>query len=200
MTGDRPGIHAVPSLSVDFGALFKSCYRTLWLVAFSIVRDAGLAEDVVQESALIALGKMNEFRAGSSFDAWMGRIVQYVALNQARAKRRRSMQPVDSAPPPAVPITTQPNVGQLELLAQGQLSDNQELFDDRVMAALKRLAHVPRTCLLLRTVGGLDYTEIARVLRIPEGTAMSHVHRTRQLLRRELADLEPAQRGGRTDT
>ena len=33
----------------------------------------------------------------------------------------------------------------------------------------------------------LGYAEISRLLQIPEGTAMSHVHRTRQFLRQKLS-------------
>jgi DNA-directed RNA polymerase specialized sigma24 family protein len=44
--------------------------------------------------------------------------------------------------------------------------------------------------LLLRTIEQMEYSEISKVLQIPEGTAMSHVHRARQHLRERLADLE----------
>jgi RNA polymerase sigma-70 factor (ECF subfamily) len=57
------------------------------------------------------------------------------------------------------------------------------------MAALVEVGEVPRACILLRTVEGLAYPEIAKLLGIPEGTAMSHVHRTRQLLRTRLASV-----------
>jgi len=37
----------------------------------------------------------------------------------------------------------------------------------------------------------MEYSEISKVLQIPEGTAMSHVHRARQHLRERLADKYP---------
>ena len=49
-------------------------------------------------------------------------------------------------------------------------------------------APMARACLLLRAVQDLDYSELSRLLGIPEGTAMSHVHRARNALRRALAD------------
>jgi RNA polymerase sigma-70 factor (ECF subfamily) len=51
------------------------------------------------------------------------------------------------------------------------------------------VGEVARACLLLRTLEGLEYAEISRLLEIPEGTAMSHVHRTRRYLRDRLADV-----------
>ena len=47
---------------VDFTAQFNACYRVLWLVAVGIVGDATAAEDVVQEAALLALGKIEQFK------------------------------------------------------------------------------------------------------------------------------------------
>ena len=181
---------------VDFGALFKSSFRALWLVAYGVVQDATLAEDVVQEAALVALSKIKDFRAGTSFTAWMAQIVRYVALNHARAHRRRRTTPIDSAAAePAAPAAQPAGLAEAGISTDGHLAHDQPYFDDRVVAALKRVADTPRTCLLLRTVEGLEYSEIARLLKIPEGTAMSHVHRTRQFLRRELADLRPTRAG-----
>jgi RNA polymerase sigma-70 factor (ECF subfamily) len=57
------------------------------------------------------------------------------------------------------------------------------------MRALRGVSEVARACLLLRTLEGMPYARISELLQIPEGTAMSHVHRTRQFLRERLADL-----------
>jgi RNA polymerase sigma-70 factor (ECF subfamily) len=161
----------------------------LWLVAFGVVQDATLAEDVVQEAALVALSKFGEFRPGSNYTAWMAKIVQFVARNQARSRRRRRLVSLQSA---AGQIATdQGGTADHSRSALAALAADQPHFDDRMMAALRRVADVPRMCLLLRTIEGMEYAEIARLLGIPAGTAMSHVHRTRQFLRQELADLRP---------
>ena len=57
----------------------------------------------------------------------------------------------------------------------------------RRLAALEELSEEARCCLLLRIVEDLAYSEIAQLLAIPEGTAMSHVHRAKATLRRRLA-------------
>src|SRR5690606_21981893 len=68
----------------------------------------------------------------------------------------------------------------------GALSIEQGAFDDHVLKALGQLDEVARACLLLRTVHDLPYKQIALILEVPEGTAMSHVHRARQAMRRHL--------------
>jgi RNA polymerase sigma-70 factor (ECF subfamily) len=82
--------------------------------------------------------------------------------------------------------------------ACGGLPQDQKLFDDRLMSALKSIEDIARACLLLRTIEGLDYTEISQLLDIPKGTAMSHVYRTRRALRKMLSD-EPAPGVGPTE-
>ena len=59
------------------------------------------------------------------------------------------------------------------------------------MRALNSVSDIARACLLLRTIEQMEYAEISRLLAIPEGTAMSHVHRARQHLRERLADKYP---------
>jgi RNA polymerase sigma-70 factor (ECF subfamily) len=58
------------------------------------------------------------------------------------------------------------------------------------MHALEQVGDVARACLLLRTIESLDYRQIAQLLEIPEGTAMSHVHRARRLLRGQLTQAD----------
>lgn len=51
-----------------------------------------------------------------------------------------------------------------------------------IEASLSTLTTDQRTCLVLKTVQGLSYREIAEVLSIGEATARSHVFRARTTL------------------
>ena len=172
---------------------FTASFRLYWLIAVGIVGDSALAEDVVQEAAIVALGKLDQYQPGTSFNAWLGQMVRYVAFNEQRKQRRRSAVSLDPATmDQSTPDTSAaPGGGKLRLTSRGQLPPDQAYFDDRVLEALGEVKETARACLLLRTVEGLDYAEISRLLEIPEGTAMSHVHRTRKLLRQRLAEMQP---------
>jgi RNA polymerase sigma-70 factor (ECF subfamily) len=155
-------------------------------VAAGIIGDRTAAEDVVQEAAMHALGKLDQFEAGTNFRAWMAQMVRYVALNHRRRRQKHRAAPLtESVPAGDLP----PADGVLEIGGRGELSSDQMHFDDRIMAALNSVGDVARACLLLRTIEQMDYADISKVLGIPEGTAMSHVHRTRQHLRERLAGL-----------
>jgi RNA polymerase sigma-70 factor (ECF subfamily) len=177
----------------EFAASFEQSSRLLWTLAAGVLGARAEVGDVLQEACVIALSKLDTFERGTSFAAWMGQVVRFVALNHARAHRQSSSTDPDeldrvwSSPPNDPP----PDFG-----ARGELAAGAEPFEDDVERALRTLSPVARTCVLLRTVQELDYAEIAGVLGIPQGTAMSHVHRSRAALRALLAHRGPRENGG----
>lgn len=64
---------------------------------------------------------------------------------------------------------------------------NPAIFDASVHRAIMSLDEVSRVCLLLRTVGELSYAQIAAITDLNENTAMSHVFRSRRLLRERMS-------------
>jgi len=170
-----------------FAERFERASRTLWCIAAAVVGDRSAADDVLQESAMIALGKLDQFEPDSNFLAWMARIVRFVALNHGR--RRASQTLVDpetldrSRESSAVVDSMASARDRASLNGHGDLASDQDAFDDRLLAALNTLEPNARACLLLRIILNMPYREIARALDMAEGTAMSHVHRARLALR-----------------
>lgn len=173
----------------EFAERFPSAARSLWLVAVGVL-GAGArerAEDALQEACVIALEKLDQFDARTSFEAWMGSIVRYVALNMGRSRQRRATSPTEPAQLDVYPTRAEVPQADAGLLDEvGELTQDQDAFDDAVQGALLDLKPVARACLLLKVVRGLEYREIAALLGVPEGTAMSHVHRARAALRERL--------------
>lgn len=196
-SGNRSNGHAAEppaGAAADFARRFSESFRSLWLLAVAVVGDPTAAEDVVQEAALTGLTRLDQFHPdapGSSFHAWMGQIVRYTALNARRKSQRHGGTVGPDILDHAIPAP-HASADRPRLTERGQIPEDQELFDDQVTAALGELQDTPRACLLLRTVEGLDYRSISALMDIPEGTAMSHVHRARGYLRQRLADLKPA--------
>ena len=172
---------------IDFAAEYQRAYRVLWVVAAGVLGRSAGAEDVVQEAAVLALSKLDQFEPGTHFAAWMAQMVRYVALNQVRRQVRGRAQSLDDADSGAYAHvgTREP---ELRLGSRGELPAGQHSFGDQLMRALEGLSDVARGCLLLRTLEGMEYEEIGRVFDIPQGTAMSHVHRSRMRLRQRLLD------------
>lgn len=184
----RPGVRGAGVLTPEeFSARLQGCSRSLWLIAAAVLGERFDADDVLQEAAMIGLRKVHEFDPATNFAAWMGGIVRNVARNYARKRQRRQTAPAD---PRSIDQarTAAGNPGPApEFDRSGRLPPDQAEFDDQVLRALGQLEETARACLLLRTLRNLPYREISALLGIPEGTAMSHVHRARQYLRHHLA-------------
>lgn len=170
-----------PLSQSEFAQLFQEHARALWCVAVAVLGNRDEAEDVLQESALTGLSKRHEFVRGTSFVHWMGQVVRYTALNEGRRRRIRRASNVDDV--------------RIESSDSGTTSEVAEPFDDRVLGALATLDETARACLLMRTVLDFSYRQISEALQIAEGTAMSHVHRSRMRMRAALLASERSSAG-----
>jgi RNA polymerase sigma-70 factor (ECF subfamily) len=212
---DRPGHRSSPMSPpdahgpaaahpvVDFAAEYQRAYRVLWVVAAGVLGRSAGAEDVVQEAALLGLRKLDEFVPGTHFAAWMAQMVRFVALNQLRKQTRNAASSLHDADPADLRrrSVTASSGEELRLGSRGELPTGQNSFDDALMRGLSGLSDVARACLLLRTLEGMDYEQIGRVLGVPQGTAMSHVHRSRMRLREHLtAERQPGRPADAGDT
>ncbi len=182
-----------------FSVAFEEAFPSLWLIAAGLCGDRAQADDIVQEAAIVAWEKLDQFRVGSNFAAWMAKIVRLTALNYRKKEHRRKTLATD---PETLdrefhsPVAS-PSSATGESSEWQELSDSQEYFDDGLMTALNGLRAEARACLLLRTVAELSYVDIAQLLDIPEGTAMSHVHRAKRQLRDALRNTYCGNRAAR---
>jgi RNA polymerase sigma-70 factor, ECF subfamily len=179
--GGDPEAMGAALTSEQFAIRYQQAHRTLWYIAAAILGDRTSAHDVVQEAAAIAMGKLDEFDPSTNFVAWMGQIVRYVALNEARSRQRRKTKV--TSPDAITSVGGNPHPSSSR---PGAAEPGMAQFDEDVASMLMTLDETARTCLLLRVVQGMAYHEIATSLGIPEGTAMSHVHRSRTALRERL--------------
>jgi RNA polymerase sigma-70 factor (ECF subfamily) len=179
---------SVPQQGWRFAAQYQKFYAKLMTIAAGVLGCQEGAEDIVQQAAGIAVAKGNEFESEGEFLAWMVITVRRCSMNQRRKLHRRRTYSAD----PASLAAFESNKTESDVLPispdSGELLADQASFEDQLLEALQELSSEARCCLLLRTVQELQYSEIAELLKIPPGTAMSYVHRSRQLLRKRLTD------------
>jgi len=146
-----------------------------------MLRQSADAEDVVQDAFLSAWRSLPSFE-GSSFRAWIFRIVTNRALDKLRARRRHGEVPLE------------PPVGDEDVIWAEPVAPGPELADlagDRealgvVEEALATLSADQRAALLLRDVEGFAYEEIAAITACEIGTVKSRIHRGRLAVRNVL--------------
>lgn len=152
-----------------------------------LTRDAGNAEDVVQEACLRALRFLDGFH-GENARAWLLAIVRntyYTLL--ARNRTQMLNVPFDEE-------TLVANGGDVDALtvdANYSVEGALERKDNRrlVNHALDQLPVEFREVIILRELEDMSYREIATVANIPIGTVMSRLARARKLLLQHLREV-----------
>ncbi len=146
-----------------------------------LLRDAGAAEDAVQEAALRAFRYFGSLRSGEDAKPWFLGIVRNACFTAlARERGRADVTLLDEDAWDRLEAQS-PSPAPDPLAALGTRRE-QTLVD----AALRTLSPPMREVIVLRELEGLDYREIAQVAGIPLGTVMSRLSRARAQLKREL--------------
>jgi RNA polymerase sigma-70 factor, ECF subfamily len=147
--------------------------------AVALTGDLDQADDLVQETCMRALSRVEQWQPGTRLDSWMYRIAQNLWLDRMRAKKVRGEQvDVESAEAVAGP-------------------DGREVVESRLSlnAVSAAMAHLPdeqRMLIALVCIDGLSYKEAAEITDIPIGTVMSRLARARRELHARLEHSPPA--------
>jgi RNA polymerase sigma-70 factor, ECF subfamily len=160
----------------DFRRDAVVCLDALYGFALSLTRERLAAEDLVQETYVRALAAHRKAGPDENLRAWLFTILHNVWRNERRRK-----------PPSA--LEDLPGLAERLVAPGGNPEDalDRKEKGDRLRRAIARLPESFREVIVLRSVEGFSYRDLAQILGCPAGTVMSRLARARTLLRRELA-------------
>ena len=127
----------------------------------------GEADDCFQETWMAALRAYPKLRRGDNLRAWLFRIAQNKAIDLHRARSRR-------------PVAVESVAATASAPAQPALDGEPELW-----AAVRELPPKQRTAVFCRSVLGMPYPELARLLESSEDAARRNVFEGLKKLREE---------------
>ena len=174
---DRPrrardgDLSAFNELVVDYQSLvYNVCYRMLG--------QAQAAEDAAQEAFVSAWRNIGSLRGSSAegFRPWLLRIAANLCRDELRRRVRRPASSLDTALEAGVPEPPDSDPLPEEAVLSSELRAGLE-------AALARLPEEQRIAIVLCDVEGLDYAEIAGVMKTSLGTVKSRIARGRLRMR-----------------
>ncbi len=155
-------------------------------LALRMSRNREEAQDVVQESSLLAYRNFAQFQPGTNFKAWFFRIVTNCFLSRCR-KRKSEPVMVDLEDAPEIYLFTQAQAGgMLEGDADPASSLLARMDSEQVAAAIAALPEEYRVVCVLYFMEDLAYQDIAGILEVPMGTVRSRLHRGRRMLQKAL--------------
>jgi len=142
--------------------LYRGLRVAVFAVAFAVVRDRGIAEDVTHDTFVRVWERAGTYRPGTRPRAWVLAIGRNLAIDTVRSR------------------TSQAQIGELV-----DSSGSDPLGRLHWIAAMSALEPREREIVVLHAIAGLTHREIAAELGLPEGTV-------RWRYRRALARLAPA--------
>jgi RNA polymerase sigma factor (sigma-70 family) len=148
-------------------------------LAHWLMRDAPLAEDVVQDAVVRALSYFASYKGGDA-RAWLLRIVRNSAYAVLAARRRGGATSLDDAG-----LTPDGETIALEIADPADDPEVTLVRSEGFARLDQALAALPaelRECLVLHELEELSYKEVAHITGVPIGTVMSRLWRARQAL------------------
>jgi RNA polymerase sigma-70 factor, ECF subfamily len=145
-------------------------------LAAQLLEDLEEARDAAQESLVKLCTRLRQFRGDAQFATWLHRLVVNTCRDRMAWQRVRRTEPL-----PDDDISGGDDGDLARIAVLGDLRRD-------VAEALSKLSRNQRIAVVLRDSFGLSYEEIARVARMPVGTAKCYVHRARARLRARLEE------------
>jgi len=174
LTGDDSAWEAL--LGVYTRKIYNLCYRFTGRVEE--------AEDVTQEVFIKVFQTLKSYDAAQgSFSTWLNRVARNHLVDHYRRTRKDRVTSSLEDEMPAAQETPSPH---MEPTVQVESRERREILQ----LALDKLSPDLREAVILRDLHDLDYEEIARVLKVPQGTVKSRINRGRLELGRVLKRME----------
>jgi RNA polymerase sigma-70 factor, ECF subfamily len=134
--------------------------------AFSLTNDPTKVDDLVQDTFLRAWANIDRFKRGSNLGAWLFTILRHAFYTEYRKRRLEVEDPIGV------------HAARLKVLPEQETA----LAMTELRLALAYLPRSHREALLLVSVEGMTYDEVAMLQGVAVGTIKSRVNRARQYL------------------
>lgn len=155
-----------------FRTLYRAYVRPVYWLAHRLVGNASDAEDVTQETFLVAWRKLRGLElAGDSLLPWLVTVCRFQAANRIRAQRRDREHIADAAED-SIPSTV--NVEQQVIDAD---------FADRILREVEGLSPLDQDIFRLCATEGYAYQAAAEELGVAHGVVRNRLSRIRTRLR-----------------
>jgi RNA polymerase sigma-70 factor (ECF subfamily) len=164
---DEPDPQVVAAARRGDTAAFEQLVRRyqpdVWRLSFHLVHDRGLADDVTQDAFVRAFRFLRRYRGDARFTTWLFAITRNCALDELRRSGRRK------------------KISDL-LERQPHAARPDQTTGIEVREALAALPVELREPIVLIDMFGCSYKDVASMMKLPEGTVKSRVHRGREVL------------------
>jgi RNA polymerase sigma-70 factor (ECF subfamily) len=159
-----------------FRQLVESHQQYAYSLAFRILCEEEEARDCVQESFIKTWKNIQSYKSDMKFTTWLYKIVTNTALDRYRKLKRLKQVRLEDSPSVIEKLNHQDTAVQL---------DNKEL-GRMIRLVADGLPEKQNMVFVLRDIQGLNPSEVAEILEIPETAVKSNLYHARKAIRNRL--------------
>lgn len=165
---------AIQKNNVAFSNLYQSIYADLYKMAYYIIGNRELAEDIVSDTVLDAYRNIATLRDPDKFESWILKIL----TNQCKKMMRGKYSKFSVFNPNAR------NPEDYPLSSGNDLSTQDDMTD--IVRAMSHLSYDDKLIISLCIVEGYKSTEVAQILSMKPSTVRSRLNRGLAKMRKYL--------------
>ncbi|GAB3272687.1 sigma-70 family RNA polymerase sigma factor [Microbacterium sp. MEC084] len=170
---------AADGMEHAFRLLYRRHARPVYWIAHGLLRSAADAEDVTQETFVVAWRKLRGLElAGDSLLPWLATICRFQAANRLRARRRAEADALDERQPDL-------DADVLQQVIDADLAD-------RILREVEGLSPIDQRIFRLCIGEGYAYQAAADELGVAHGVVRNRLSRIRSRLRGVARETEEA--------
>ena len=155
----------------DIEDIYKRYANLIKNYIFNITGDINLAEEVMQETFMIAITQISKFKGNCKISTWLCSIAKKILYKKTKKDNSKNIIPID----------------ELELVDDNRIEDSYIENDNKykLYVALQKLDTQTREVMYLRLTGDLTFKEIGKLLNKSENWARTTFFRGKQKIKKE---------------
>ncbi|HEY1123141.1 MAG TPA: sigma-70 family RNA polymerase sigma factor [Haloferula sp.] len=168
-----------------FDALILKYGEKLYGLVYNMTSHKEDTHDLLQDIFAKAYHSLPRFRGQSSFYTWIYQIAVNMTLNFLKKRKRRggmSLNDLDAS------FQDDPALVDSSHLANPEKQSKLHELQKRLNEAMLSLSEAHRTVVTMFDIQGIPHAEIARILKVSEGTVRSRLHYAHLHLQSKLQD------------
>lgn len=155
----------------DIEEIYKKYANSIRNYIFCITKNFSLAEDIMQETFVVAINQINKFRGDCEISVWLCSIAKKILYKKTYGNIQNNLQSIDD-----LKIADKNNVEECIIYNDNKL---------KIFEAIQKLDNSTREVIYLRLAGDLTFKEIGKILNKSENWARVTYYRGKQKIKKE---------------
>ncbi|MFA7435219.1 MAG: RNA polymerase sigma factor [Bacilli bacterium] len=139
-----------------FEYIYNSTKNSVYAIIVAIVKDKDIANDLMQDTYMTMIEKINQYKRGRNFKTWLLTIARNKAIDYYRKKQNEVLIDISESE---------------YILPKTQATSERNILVEEI---LNLLTDIERQVFLLSIMENLTHREISKILKIPIGTSLWH--------------------------